>query len=238
MSNKQDKTEKLLVRLRFVRDEGVISGDSYDTQAGYVVTSGSFGSISRAYDERELEVWESLVPVRRIEGSIPKCPACTARMVLRVGAYGPFWGCSRYGREPSCRETRPVSGETKKAFLDPSQLATRAEQDHLVATYVPRYEALFSKSAEIGREVEDSTAIRVIFGNLSVGDCRLGKEDAQVFRTFVEREERKISKFHEEAAKRVAEAEAAKAQAELDQLQVRRRKRAKFGQIVASMKND
>ena len=31
-----------------------------------------------------------------------KCPKCGAKMVLRDGKNGPFWGCSKY---PECRST-------------------------------------------------------------------------------------------------------------------------------------
>lgn len=35
--------------------------------------------------------------------SIPTCPTCGSKMVLRKGKYGKFYGCSRY---PRCRGTR------------------------------------------------------------------------------------------------------------------------------------
>ena len=36
-----------------------------------------------------------------------KCPKCGAKMVLRNGKNGPFWGCSNY---PTCRATADDDG--------------------------------------------------------------------------------------------------------------------------------
>jgi very-short-patch-repair endonuclease len=35
------------------------------------------------------------------------CPRCSAKMILRKGRYGPFYGCSKY---PYCKGTRQLSG--------------------------------------------------------------------------------------------------------------------------------
>ena len=39
----------------------------------------------------------------RYRGSAPRCPKCGAKMVIRTGSHGKFYGCSRY---PSCKGTR------------------------------------------------------------------------------------------------------------------------------------
>jgi DNA helicase-4 len=38
------------------------------------------------------------------------CPRCEIGILMRkTGRYGPFWGCSRYGSEPSCTYTKDVA---------------------------------------------------------------------------------------------------------------------------------
>jgi superfamily I DNA and/or RNA helicase len=52
------------------------------------------------------ELRESLTTsaVNEVPGSVSPCPVCNARMILRSGRYGKFYGCSRF---PYCRGTRP-----------------------------------------------------------------------------------------------------------------------------------
>lgn len=239
---------QVLDRLKFVRDEGVISGDTFDKQAVFLSesTTSKYG-YSKKYDERRLEVWESLVAVRRIEGKPPTCPVCKIKMELRAGAYGPFWGCPRYmtdstARLPtsarpwaSCRETKQVSGDAKQAFLSPDHYASHALVDQIRANWIPRYDALFKASDEVGREVEDTTALRVTVAQVHTGE-RVPKKGAEAFVAFVQREERKIKNYYAEAVKKKAEEQAAKDKAERSALQLKRRRQAKFGQVLSAMK--
>jgi hypothetical protein len=43
----------------------------------------------------------------------PSCPNCDARMTLRSGPRGPFWGCPHF---PKCRGTANFSRETKEFY--------------------------------------------------------------------------------------------------------------------------
>ena len=44
-------------------------------------------------------------PKRAEADAGPWCPSCNAYMTRRVGARGPFWGCSRF---PFCRGLVPI----------------------------------------------------------------------------------------------------------------------------------
>ena len=42
--------------------------------------------------------------LRQLGALAPECPRCNrGRLVVRNGRYSQFWGCTRYGSEPSCR---------------------------------------------------------------------------------------------------------------------------------------
>jgi len=54
---------------------------------------------------------------RACERAITHCPACRSGVLVeRHGRYGPFWGCSRYGADPSCGYTRDSGAPAPIAF--------------------------------------------------------------------------------------------------------------------------
>lgn len=55
------------------------------------------------------ELLEQFDDLRQIGTPTPECPSCE-RGVLQVkfDEYGPFWGCTEYWSNPSCRHTEDV----------------------------------------------------------------------------------------------------------------------------------
>lgn len=62
------------------------------------------------------------------------CPSCNARMVLRKGSRGDFYGCGKY---PMCRGTRDVNGKstTRESSATPIKLADGSHEQEAIWDY-------------------------------------------------------------------------------------------------------
>ena len=47
--------------------------------------------------------------LRQLDARAPECPRChKGRLLVKNGSRGPFWGCTEYSAEPSCRYTEDI----------------------------------------------------------------------------------------------------------------------------------
>jgi predicted Zn finger-like uncharacterized protein len=60
-------------------------------------------SWGKGTDDYNLYTKEQIKKRQEYEDSLPVCKECGAKMTLRSGQFGEFWGCSRY---PHCKFTQ------------------------------------------------------------------------------------------------------------------------------------
>ena len=160
------------------------------------------------WEEDRLRRWEALVPVLNASrDDQPSCSTCQVEMELRVGKYGPFWGCPNH-RKTGCRISMSVPKHAAVLYHDPmadrdGYFLTADQLEGLRRDWLPRYSELRRQADSHGYVYDHALLTQAV---ASVEQGKITDAMGSALMSGVRKFEREVSDWIESAKKREVEA--------------------------------
>jgi len=196
MSLSAKMREELRRRIECVYQAKVITWESKDRLIGKLADWED-------WQEDRLRRWEALIPVVKSEPTHCLCPQCGEVAEIRVGKFGPFWGCPNH-RKTGCRGSIAVSKESSALYVDPlgevdKYHVTSDQLRTLQDRWVPEYHQLCDAAHSEGYAYDDAALDQAVAAAIS---GEITEEQARKLMSGVEEFSNAIMAWVDEAAKR------------------------------------